>query len=98
SGYNGLVGGSSPLGPTMIHLAFFLRSAVPANETTNAWFRFGSRPRMRSTPPSGGWRYGRVDGCPGVACTSNLVPKSATSEGAKVPGVPLAVFGATPWQ
>jgi len=28
----------------MIHLAFFLRSAVPANETTNAWFRFGLRP------------------------------------------------------
>ena len=42
--HNGLVGGSNPPGPTMIHLAFFLRSAVPANETTNAWFRFGLRP------------------------------------------------------
>ena len=49
---------------------------------------------MRSTP----WRYGRVDGCPGVACTSNLVPKSATSDGDKVPAVPVGVFGEIPWQ
>src|SRR5262249_53922496 len=42
--HNGLVGGSSPPGPTMIHLSFFLPSATPANETTNAWFRFGLRP------------------------------------------------------
>jgi hypothetical protein len=47
---------------------------------------------MRSTPPSGGWRYGRVDPCPGIGCASNLVPKSATSDGAKVPAVPVAVF------
>jgi len=45
-------------------------------------------------------RYGRVDPCPGVGCTSNLVPKSATSDGdkAKVPVVPVAVFGAIPLQ
>ena len=53
---------------------------------------------MRSTPPSGGWRYGRVDGWPGVACTMNLVAKSATSDGDKVPAVPVGVFGEIPWQ
>src|SRR5215471_9099633 len=42
------------------------------------------------------WRYGRVDGCPGVACTSNLVAKFATSDADKVSAVPpVAVFGAT---
>ena len=36
----------------------------------------------------------------GVACTSNLVPKSATSDGdkAKGPALPVAVFGEMPWQ
>jgi hypothetical protein len=36
----------------------------------------------------------------GVACTSNLVPKSATSDGdkAKGPALPVAVFGEIPWQ
>jgi hypothetical protein len=44
------------------------------------------------------WRYGRVDPCPGGPCTSNLVPKSATSDSVKVLAVPVAVFGATPLQ
>jgi hypothetical protein len=36
----------------------------------------------------------------GVACVSNLVPKSATSDGdnAKGPALPVAVFGEIPWQ
>jgi hypothetical protein len=34
----------------------------------------------------------------GVACTSNLAAKSATSDSVKVPAVPVAVFGATPLQ
>jgi hypothetical protein len=41
--HNGLVGGSNPPGPTMIHLMFFLAPAALTNETTNAWFRFGLR-------------------------------------------------------
>ena len=35
----------------------------------------------------------------GVACTSNLVPKSATSDGDKAKGPALSlVFGGIPWQ
>jgi len=46
-----------------------------------------------------GWRYGRVDPCPGVGCTSNLVPKSATSDGDKAKGLARSVvFGEIPWQ
>jgi hypothetical protein len=41
--HNGLVGGSNPPGPTLIHLTFFLPIAASANRTTNAWFWFGLR-------------------------------------------------------
>ena len=42
--HNGLVGGSNPPGPTLFHIAFFLRSEASTNETTNAWFLLGLRP------------------------------------------------------
>src|SRR5205809_5699813 len=44
--------------------------------------------------------HGRVDPRPGVASASNLVPKSATSDGDKTkgPALPVAVFGEIPWQ
>jgi hypothetical protein len=42
--HNGLVGGSSPPGPTMIYLRFCRRLAALTNETTNGWFAFGLRP------------------------------------------------------
>jgi hypothetical protein len=41
--HNGLVGGSSPPGPTMFHKAFFLLRSPSTNETTNASFLFGLR-------------------------------------------------------
>ena len=46
------------------------------------------------------YAHGRVDPRPGVASASNLVPKSATSDGdkAKGPALPVAVFGKIPWQ
>jgi len=53
---------------------------------------------QRTKPGARTNRYGRVDPCPGVGCTSNLVAKSAMLDGAEVPAVPVAVFGATPWQ
>jgi hypothetical protein len=44
--------------------------------------------------------HGRVNPRPGVASASNLVPKSATSDGdkAKGPALPVAVLGEIPWQ
>ena len=44
--------------------------------------------------------HGRIDPRPGVASASNLVPKSAISDGdkAKGPALPVAVFGEIPWQ
>src|SRR5262249_32576923 len=42
--HNGLVGGSSPPGPTMIYLSVCRGLAAQTNEPTNGWFAFGLRP------------------------------------------------------
>jgi hypothetical protein len=60
-------------------------------------------PRRLHRGGDGGARldaHGRVDPRPGVASASNLLPKSATSDGDKTkgPALPVAVFGEIPWQ
>jgi hypothetical protein len=57
--------------------------------------------KVRSTVCAGARldAHGRVDPRPGVASASNLVPKSATSDGDKAKGPALSVvFGEIPWQ